>query len=137
MKKIRKQKIGNVLVKCLFLSFFVIFFCLKHNGHNCEYDDRCMRIWYRGELGICVEKAIDDLCAVLPVIWYMAIIGIAVEKSAIARNNGNEFSMFRFLFLAAILAVSVFAALLDPSKWGMFFCHAGVCCYFHRHCCIG
>lgn len=124
MKWVRKEKIANVLAGSLFLSFFVMFFCLKHNGHECEYDE-CMRIWYRGNLGICVEKAIDDLCSYLPCIWYMAVIGSAVVMNAIGRNKRNDISMSVFLFLAAILAVSVFAALLDPSKWGLFFAMLG------------
>lgn len=125
MKWVRKEKIANVLVGCLYLSFLaVVIFGCKDNGHKCEYDE-CMRIWYRGNLGICVEKAINDLCSFLSCIWMMAVIGAAVVMNAIGRNNRNDIPTSIFLFLAAILAVSVFAALLDPSKWGMFFAMLG------------
>lgn len=55
----------------------------------------------------------------------MAVIGSAVVMNAIGRNKRNDISISVFLFLAAILAVSVFAALLDPSKWGLFFAMLG------------
>lgn len=73
-----------------------------------------MMIYYHDELGCCVEKSINDLCLFLAVLWNFAIVGGALELSK------SKNSISPFIFIGVLLAVSVFAALLDPSKWKFF-----------------
>lgn len=114
MEENKKQIIEKVFGIGTLVSMFIPICFLPNNGHNCEIND-CMMIFYHDKLGCCVEKSINDLCLYLAVLWNFAILGGALVLSK------SKSSVSPFVFIGVLLAVSVFAALLDPSKWKFFF----------------
>ncbi len=110
----KRANIGKALGIGTVVSMYMPILFLSNNGHDCEYDD-CMMIFYRDELGCCIEKSINDLCLFLAIMWNVAIGGGALVLS----KSKNAISPF--VFIVVLLAISAFAALLDPSKWKFFF----------------
>lgn len=80
--------------------------------HDCRYSDECMRIFYHGRLGDCVEGMIDTLCAGMAFVgvWFIVIGGAIIWS-----NRMDSFSPFVAMFLTELFAV--FLAFIDPSKW--------------------
>lgn len=111
MEDSKRRIIEKIIGAITFFSTFLPLLLLSNNGHTCEYADNCMQIFYHGHLGICVLNAINDLCSGLSVLWFFAIVGGALEVS----KDKNASSPF--VFIGAMLVMSVFAALIDPSKW--------------------
>lgn len=108
------QKTEKVLGIATCISMFIPFLFLSNNGHKCEYDD-CMMIFYDDKLGCCIEKALNDLCLFIATMWSFAVVGGALVLSK------SKSAISPFLFIGVLLAISVFAALLDPSKWRFVF----------------
>lgn len=73
--------------------------------------DECFRIFYRGNLGICVQGAIDTLFYALALLWFCTIYGSAILLS----KNKNAISPVVFMGLLMVLAV--FGAFIHPAKW--------------------
>lgn len=108
---IKREKIENILGGLTYFSMLVPMFCLSDNGHDCMYDE-CIKIWANDNFGLCIEKTINDLCIFLAgFCWPCTLIG----GSLIISKNKNAISPFFFMMI--LIAVSVFAALLDPAKW--------------------
>ena len=112
MEDSKRRIIEKIIGAITFFSTFFPLLLLSNNGHTCEYDN-CMQIFYHGHLGICVLNAINDLCSGLSVLWFIAIVGGALVVS----KDKNASSPF--VFIGAMLVMSVFAALIDPSKWAL------------------
>ena len=74
-------------------------------------NDECMRIFYRGKLGICVENAIDTMCLTMTIgVWF-----IAYGSTIVWSKQKNTVSPFVIMALIELLAV--YLAFVDPSKW--------------------
>lgn len=110
LMKLKDRKMEKVLGIATYISMFTPFLFLSNNGHKCEYDD-CMMIFYDDKFGCCIQKGINDLCLLLATMWSFAVVGGALVLSK------NKSAISPFLFIGVLLAISVFAALLDPSKW--------------------
>lgn len=110
MEYSKRRIIEKIISTITVFSTFLPTLLLSNNGHTCEYDN-CMQIYYHGHLGICVLNAINDLCTVLSALWFFAIYGGALVVSKV-KNAASP-----FVFIGAMLVISVFAALIDPSKW--------------------
>lgn len=100
--------IGKRLAALIYATTIMPIFFLKKN-HHCEWDD-CLKIFADGELGICVQKAIDDLSIFFVVLWFWAVLG----SSYVLARNRKDFSPF--LFLIFIIAIAFLVSLVDPSK---------------------
>ncbi len=113
MGKDKTTRIENVLAALGYASMFLpVFFMNKH--HNCHYEDECLRIWYEGKLGVCVEDAIDNLCLTISVFWWFIIIAGCL----ILNKYKNAISPF--VVISMVLALALFIAFIDPSKWKFF-----------------
>lgn len=110
MEDSKRRMKEKIIGASTFFSTFLPLLLVSNNGHTCEYDN-CMQIFYHGHLGICVLNAINDLCYGLSVLWFFAIVGGALVVS----KDKNASSPF--VFIGAMLVMSIFAALIDPSKW--------------------
>lgn len=97
--KSKEKALGIAAFALLFLPF--LFF---RKSHNCHYND-CIKIYRDGDLGLCIENAIDNACLVLIIIWYLLVIGSAMVRE------------FQYVKAVMVLLVGVFFALLDPGKW--------------------
>ncbi len=106
-----KERTEKVLAWCTFASLFLPMLCYHNNGHDCMWDE-CMKIFYEGDLGCCVLRFTNDACMVLAVAWFFVIEGGAI---IVSRSRAGSLSVF--VFIAVLLAFSVFLAMLDPSKW--------------------
>lgn len=108
MKGKRIDKMISILfLSSLFLPIIAYSNCIHHDCSN----DECMRIFYRGKLGICVESAIDAMCLAMAVgVWFIAY-GSAIVWS----KQKNAVSPFVIMSLIELLAV--YLAFVDPSKW--------------------
>ncbi len=108
-KAIEQLVVWGTIFSCLMPLLF-----LSDNGHNCDCD-YCMRIFDGGAFGVCIEKAINDFCFVLAIMWYFVVIG-----GLLIRNKFRT-AVSPYVFICSLIAVSVFTALLDPSKWAFVF----------------
>lgn len=108
MKGRRIEKMISILFfSSLFLPIIVYFNC-KH--HDCLNND-CMKIFYRGKLGMCVENAIDTIYLAMAVgVWFIAYGSVIVWS-----KQKNAISPFVVMALVELLAV--YLAFVDPSKW--------------------
>ena len=108
MKTRRIDKMISILfLSSLFLPIIAYSNCEFHDCMN----DECMRIFYRGKLGICVESAIDTMCLAMAVgVWFIAY-GSAIVWS----KQKNAVSPF--VIMALIELFAVYLAFVDPSKW--------------------
>lgn len=108
MKGRRIDKMISILfLSSLFLPIIAYSFC---NHHDCM-NDECMRIFYRGKLGICVESAIDTMCLAMAVgVWFITY-GSAIVWS----KQKNAVSPL--VVMALIELFAVYLAFVDPSKW--------------------
>lgn len=95
----KEKALGAAAFASLFLPFLFL-----HKSHNCHYDD-CIKIYRDGDLGLCIENAIDNACLVLIIIWYLLVIGSAMVRE------------FQYVKAVMVLLVGVFFALLDSGKW--------------------
>ena len=110
MDKSPKKHIENILAIICFASMCLpIIFLNKH--HDCRYDDECLKIWHDGYLGICVEKAIDNICVAIAVMWWFIIYG----SSLVLNKEKNALSPF--VIIGLVFALAFFLAFVDPSKW--------------------
>ena len=105
MEKKNQSIIG---ISCFATIFLPLFFLKSH--HNCEYD-KCFRVYYDGRLGMCVEKAINDMYFFIAVFWCVIIYGSAL----IISKSTNSISPF--VVISLVLLISIYGALIDPSKW--------------------
>lgn len=107
----KTRRIDNMISILFLLSLFlpiIAYFNCKH--HDC-INDECMRIFYRGKLGICVENAIDTTCLTMAIgVWFIAY-GSAIVWS----KQKNTVSPIVIMALIELLAV--YLAFVDPSKW--------------------
>lgn len=105
-----KTRLVDKMISILFLSSLflpIIAYCEHHDCMN----DECMRIFYRGKLGICVESAIDTICLAMAVgVWFISY-GSAIVWS----KQKNAVSPFVIMALIELLAV--YLAFVDHSKW--------------------
>lgn len=109
-----RKRVNTILCALFAISFFAPFFLLKKH-HNCEfYDDECMMIYYKGDIGICIESAIDDLCFTFSILWFWLSLMAGMMGSS--KRCESLFSASYALCLA-IVGFSIFMSLLDPSKW--------------------
>lgn len=108
-KAIEQFEVWGTIFSC-----FIPLLFLSDNGHNCEYD-YCMKIFDGEGFGICIEKAINDFCLVLAIMWYFVVIG------GLLIRDKCKTAVSPYVFICSLIAVSVFAALLDPSKWAFVF----------------
>lgn len=108
MKTRRIDKMISILfLSSLFLPIIVYSNCEHHDCMN----DECMRIFYRGKLGICVENAIDTMCLTMTIeVWF-----IAYGSTIVWSKQKNTVSPFVIMALIELLAV--YLAFVDPSKW--------------------
>lgn len=91
--------------------FLPILACIITRHHDCRSDE-CMRIFYHGRLGDCVESMIDSICAGMAFVgvWYIVIGGAIIWS-----NRMDSVSPFVAMFLTELFAV--FLAFIDPAKW--------------------
>ena len=115
--KNKKISWKNFAGYCCFASIFfpiiVAANCIHH--HNCEYADECMRIFSNDHLGVCVEKAMDDLCLVISVSVFFVVIGSSLVWPKIKN------AVSPIVVMGLIVAISVFMARIDPAKWAVVF----------------
>jgi Ca2+/Na+ antiporter len=64
---------------------------------------------------MCVEKAINELCATMAVLWVFVLF-----ISAIAINNNKDI-ISPYVFMLMMLVLAFFIAFIDPSKWSFAF----------------
>lgn len=95
----KEKALGIAAFASLFLPLF--FF---RKSHNCHYDD-CIRIFYDGDLGLCIKNAIDNACLVLSIIWFVLMIGGVMVKE------------LQYIKTAMAFLFGIFLAFLDPGKW--------------------
>lgn len=114
--KLNKKKlwINRILVFLFFASIFVPISicgnCINH--HYCDgYDDDCMMIYYEGELGTCVYKAMDDICIIIVCILFFVMVG-----SAYVWEKRKE-ALSPFVVMGIIVLIAFQVADIDPSKW--------------------
>lgn len=113
MKKIRWENIiGKICFASMFFPLMIGANCTHH--HNCRYDE-CMRIFSNDHLGVCVEKAMDDLCLVISVSVFFVVIGSSLVWSKIKN------AVSPIVVMGLIVAISVFMARIDPAKWAVVF----------------
>lgn len=105
----KEERLVKVLGIIGFISLLLPFAMLKSH-HNCNYD-KCLRIFAEGNLGVCVKKAINDLCLAVSILWFIAVMG----GSMILEKCKNSVSPF--VFMVSLIALATFAAFMDPSKW--------------------
>lgn len=106
----KQQKlISNILGTLTFISCFLPCITFKSH-HDCTYDD-CYRVFYHGNVGLCVEYAIDKMFHVIVVLWWFAIMGGALILS----KSKNAVSPF--VFMSTLILFAVFGAVIDPAKW--------------------
>lgn len=108
MKRRRIDKMISILfLSSLFLPIIAYSNCEHHDCRN----DECMKIFYRGKLGICVENAIDTMCLTMAIgVWFIAY-GSAIVWS----KQKNAVSPFVIMTLIELFVV--YLAFIDPSKW--------------------
>lgn len=103
------DKVIGTLGIVFFFSMWLSCLFIEHH-HDC-HEDECLRIWYEGRLGICVERAIDNMCNAISFLLPFVVCGGALVLS----KNRNASSPF--VVMAIVLALAVCIALIDPSKW--------------------
>lgn len=104
-----KQLISKILGALTFISYFLPCVTFKSH-HDCTRDD-CYRIFYHGNVGLCIEYAIDKMFLVIITLWFLAMIGGAIILSK--RKN----SVSPFVFMSSLILLAVFGSLIDPAKW--------------------
>lgn len=108
MKGKRIDKMISILFwSSLFLPIIAYSNCEHHDCKN----DECMRIFYQGKLGICVESAIDTMCLAMAV----GVCFIAYGSALVWSKQKNAVSPF--VIMALIELFAVYLAFVDPSKW--------------------
>lgn len=105
----QRKLISKILGTLTLISCFIPCVTFKSH-HDCTYDD-CYRVFYHGNVGLCIEYAIDKMFLVIISLWYFAIIGGAL----ILRKNKNSVSPF--VFMGSLILLAVFGSLIDPAKW--------------------
>lgn len=105
----QRKLISKILGGLTFISCFLPCVTFKSH-HDCTYDD-CYMVFYHGNLGLCVEYAIDRLFVVIVVLWYFAIYGGALILSK------SKNSVSPFVFMSSLILLAVFGSLIDPAKW--------------------
>ncbi len=105
------KQIDKIISILFLLSLFLPIIAYSNCEHHDCMNDECMRIFYRGKLGICLESAIDTMCMAMAVgVWF-----IAYGSAFIWSKQKNAVSPFVIMALIEILAV--YLAFMDPSKW--------------------
>lgn len=104
-----KQLISKILGTLTFISCFIPCVMFKSH-HDCTCDD-CYRIFYHGNVGLCVEYAIDKMFLVIISLWFLAMIGGALILSK------SKNSVSPFVFMSSLILLAVFGSLIDPAKW--------------------
>lgn len=103
------ERISKILGALTFISCVLPCITFKSH-HDCTYDD-CYRVFYHGNVGLCVEYAIDKMFHVIVVLWYFAIIGGALIL------NKSKNSVSPFVFMSSLILCAVGGSLIDPAKW--------------------
>jgi len=103
-----KGLIEKILAIGLYVSMLLPLLAGKPS-HNCMTDE-CFRIVSGFKCGMCVEKAIDNLYMTIAVLWFVIIV-----FSCIVFSKWNSLSPF--VVIGLIIAVSIWGAFVDPSKW--------------------
>ncbi len=109
MKKDIKEKI---LAGAMFGAMFLptVSLAVYKSQHDCNYDE-CMRIFYNGRFGACIEDAINNVSLAITILWYPVII----VSSSVLQNNKN--AIFPFFVMALAIVLSIGISLVDPAKW--------------------
>lgn len=107
----KKEKLEKIIGGVTFFSLFLPVVSLKKN-HSCMIED-CFRLFYKGNIGICVEKTIDNLCMFIAIAWVFIVMGGAIIW------NKNTHAICPFTIMASVIALTVYIALIDPSKWSL------------------
>lgn len=77
-----------------------------------DMDDECLRVFYNGKLGLCIEKVIDDMFLTIAILWWLAVCGGGI----ILNKRRNAVSPF--VIIGLLIGQAVFGAFMDPGKWG-------------------
>lgn len=105
------SRIDKMIAILFFLSLFLPIIAYSNSKHHDCLNDECMRIFYRGKLGMCVEHSIDTICLTMAVgVWF-----IAYGSALVWSKQKNAVSPFVIMALIELLAV--YLAFVDPSKW--------------------
>lgn len=113
MKKIRWENIiGKICIASMFFPLMIGANCTHH--HNCRYDE-CMYIFSNDHLGVCVEKAMDDLCSVI----IFSVCFVVMGSMFVWYHDRHSASPI--VVMGLIVAISVFMARIDPAKWAVVF----------------
>lgn len=106
-KSTRTEKILGFLCYTSMLLPFI--FLNKH--HSCNDSDECFMVWHDGELGVCVERAIDEACMTIAFLWcFIMFCSVLV----LGKNKNN---ISPFVVIVIVFAFALFLAFIDPSKW--------------------
>lgn len=105
----REDIIMKILGIGLLISIFLPPLALNSH-HDCRYDE-CMYVFYNGELGVCVENAIDTACIVIIVSIYFLVYGGLIICSK------NKSTISPFIILGLVIVFAAFLAFIDPAKW--------------------
>lgn len=104
-----KNKLLSVFSILAYISQFIPFFLIKSH-HSCEYEN-CIRLCYNDIYGVCIQKHIDDLYWIISILWLFVFTGTCIVFSQKVR------SISPFVIIAMIIAISIWGAFIDPSKW--------------------
>lgn len=104
-----KKLLQNIVGGFTFVSICLPLLFLK-SYHDCRYD-KCFRLFHNDRMGMCVEKAIDDMYMAIAVAWSFVIYGSAIVLS----KNINSISPF--VIIGFIIILSSYGAFIDPNKW--------------------
>lgn len=105
----KKNFLTKILAIALFLSMILPILALKSH-HNCDYDE-CMRVFYNGKVGICVENAIDTACFTIAIgTWFLVYGGLLICSKS--RN-----AISPFIIMGLVIVFVAFMAFIDPAKW--------------------
>lgn len=106
----KKDSLILLLAVAILLSISLPILCFNSH-HDCHYDE-CLRIYYNGEVGMCVEKAIDELYNAIAILWYFSILGGLMifdkRKNVIAP----------FVIMGLLIGLAFGGVFVDPSKLG-------------------
>lgn len=105
----RESLVMKILGVGLLISMILPMLALNSH-HDCHHD-KCMCVFYNGELGVCVENAIDTACTVIAVSIYFLVIGGLIICSKI------KSTISPFIILGLVIVFAVFLAFIDPAKW--------------------
>lgn len=104
-----KERLTSILAKATVISMFFPFIGFKPH-HNCMYDE-CFRIFYRGNLGICVQGAIDTLFCALALLWLWTTMGCVILLGK------NKSTISPFVIMGLLIVLAVLGAFIHPAKW--------------------